>query len=100
MSFEVGKTYKDSSGNNYTLISIDNGFGIFKFNQIEKRYKITEYCGVDSVIQYGKVLFKADKIKPYIDPEFDLITKITNAVKLNKDERYIDVFKHHKERKS
>lgn len=96
MSFEVGKTYNDSLGNNYTLLSIDKDIGTFKFNKIIKKFRIAQYCGVDAVIQYGKVLFKSEKIKPYIDPEFDLIAKSTNKIKINKDERYIDVFKKHK----
>lgn len=98
MSFEVGKTYKDSAGNSYTLLSLDKDFGIFKFNRVEKRFRITDYCGVDAVIQYGKVLIKAEKIKPNIDPEFDLTTKVTNVIKLNKGERYINVFRKHKEK--
>lgn len=100
MSFEVGKTYKDSIGNSYTLLSLDKDFGTFKFNKIEKRFKITRYCGVDAVVQYGKVLIKAETIKPHIDPEFDLIVKASNTIKLNKGERYIDVFRKHKEIKN
>lgn len=97
MSFEIGKTYKDSAGNNYTLISLHNDIGIFKFNKIEKKYRIIQYCGTEAVIQYGKVLIKSEQIKPHADPEFDLAQKVTKVIKINKGERYINVFKKHKE---
>lgn len=96
MSFEIGHTYDAVNGNKYTCVSLENGFGTFKFNQVLKRFKITKYCGVDSVIQYGNVLFKSENIIPVDDDEFDL-PKQTVIYTLNKNnERYIDVFKRHK----
>jgi hypothetical protein len=96
MSFKIGHTYDAVNGNKYTCVGVENGFGIFRFNQVLKRFKITKYCGVDSVIQYGNVLFKSENIMPTEDDDLDL-SKQPVIYKLNKNnERYIDVFKRHK----
>ena len=96
MSFEVGHSYKDKAGNNYILLSKDKEFGIFKFNNVEKRFRIIKYCGIEAVIQYGTVILKSEKIAPQIDEEFD-IPKVKKIIKINNNnQRYIDVFKKHK----
>ena len=84
------------AGNTYQLLSKDGNFGVFKFNAVNRRFMITKYCGVDAVVQYGKVLIKSDKIAPQIDPELDIPKQIP-VYKLNtKNYRYIDVLKKHK----
>lgn len=96
MSFKIGHTYDAIDGNKYTCVLLENGFGTFRLNKILKRFKITKYCGVDSVIQYGNVLIKSEAIAPKADDEFDL-PKQPVIYTLNKNnERYIDVFKRHK----
>lgn len=96
MSFEIGHSYKGTNGLTYTLVSLDNGFGIFKLNNVNKRLKITNFGGVDVVIQYGEILFKSDKIKPVFDAEFDTPKEVIILKLNNKGERYINVFKAHK----
>ena len=100
MSFELGHVYKDDIGNTYTLLSRQHDFGIFKFNMVEKRLKIINYCGIEAAIQFGKVVVKSDKIKPKFDEELD-IPKVTKILKINNNnQRYIDVFKNHKNSQS
>lgn len=92
MKFEVGHIYKDKANNTYELLRRDKDFGIFRFNKIERRYRIVKYCGIEAVIQYGTPLIKAGEIKYIFDPDLDL-PKEQKVVKLNNTERYIDVFK-------
>lgn len=67
MTFKIGHIYKDSANNTYQFLRRDGDFGIFKFNLVERRYKIIKYCGVESIIQFGKVVVKCADIKPTDD---------------------------------
>lgn len=97
MSFEVGYTYNDKQGNTYKCLSVNNNIGIFKYNNVIKKLKIINYCGVDAAIQYGEVLFKSAKVVPQFDAEFDLPPKPKTDLIINKhNEGYINVFKSHK----
>lgn len=91
MTFKIGHIYKDSANNTYQFLRRDGDFGIFKFNLVERRYKIIKYCGVESIIQFGKVIVKCADIKPTNDPEFDT-PKEPKIIKLNSTQRYINVF--------
>lgn len=97
MSFEIGHSYKGTNGLTYTLLSLDKDFGIFKFNNITKRLRIMNYGGIEAAVQYGEILFKSDKIKVVFDAEFDTPKEVVILKLNNKGERYINVFKAHKE---
>ena len=43
MTFKIGHIYKDSANNTYQFLRRDGDFGIFKFNLVERRYKIIKY---------------------------------------------------------
>lgn len=92
MKFEVGHIYKDKANNSYELLSRDKDFGIFKFNRIQKKFRIVKYCGIEAIIQYGEPIIKAGTIQYVFDPELDE-PKEPIELKLNTTERYIDVFK-------
>ena len=95
MNFEIGHTYSDTAGNKYTLLSRDGDYATFRFNRSPRAYRIIRYCGVEAVIQYGKVLFKCGEIRPTEDPEIDM-PKQPQVYKINlNNERYIDVLKSH-----
>ncbi len=95
MNLEIGQVFKDKQGNTYTLLSRDKEFGIFKFNAVQKKLKIIQYCGAEAVVQYGEILFQTAKKLPY-DEEFDA-SKVVKVAKINNNnQRYIDVFKRHK----
>lgn len=98
MNFEIGKSYNDGKGNTFTMLSREKDFGVFRFNCIERKYRIVKYCGVESLIQFGNIILKACPIHHQFDPEFDL-PKEPVIYKLNtNNERYIDVFKSHVEK--
>jgi hypothetical protein len=43
--FEIGKIYKDQSGQEYTFLNEDKGIGIFKLRNAEKKFRIIEQFG-------------------------------------------------------
>ena len=96
MKFEIGQVYQDVNGNSYKVISINGNQIDFICNKIVRHFKFIQYCGVDTVMQYGRPFIKSGRIIPVFDTEIDVKIKPKTNVTLNtKIKGYIDVFKAH-----
>lgn len=90
--FEVNKTYTSDDGRQYTVLNRTNNEIECRFNKIIKKFRIMEYCGVETVIQYGKALIKAGRIKYQFDEELDGLSY--NRKTMNKKPMgYLDVIR-------
>lgn len=97
MKFEVGQTYQGIDGNSYKVISINGNQIDFICNKIVRHFRFIQYCGIETVMQYGRPFIKSGKIIPVFDPEIDVKIKPKTNVTLNTNIKgYINVFKAHK----
>ena len=97
MKFEVGQVYQGKDGNDYKVISIVGNQIDFICNKVKRHFRFIQYCGNDTVMQYGMPFIKAGKIVPIFDTEIDVKIKPKTIITLNKNIKgYIDVFKAHK----
>lgn len=92
IKFEINKTYHDKNNNSYTVLNRTDNEIECKFNRVIRKYRITKYCNIEAVIQYGQVLFMAGKIQFQFDNEIDgsgVKRKTINNEKMG----YIDVIR-------
>lgn len=69
--FELNRTYTSEDGRQFTVLNRTNDMLECRFNKVIKKFRIVEYCGIETVMQYGKPLIRAGKIKYQFDEEID-----------------------------
>lgn len=90
--FEIGKTYIGKDNISYTILSIDLDFITAKMNNVIKKFRYIEYCGVYACLNQGEIVFLSNKITPIYDDSNDDDKQI-KPLKMKIGRQYVKIFK-------
>lgn len=94
----MGKPIKILTGDEFTYLSRNEelNIGVFKFRMVTRKFKIIQFCGVETAMCMDGSRILAGKIKPVYDEDIDGV-KTEKTIYFNKNgESYVNLFKRHK----
>lgn len=97
VDFEIGKTYKAKSGNEFIVIDDCGELITIQHLKYKRKARKILFCGVQAaVFDFGNDMILAEKIKPIEDAEIEF--GYVKQYKINNDgETYVNLFKKLKE---